>query len=71
MPIVDGQVAIAELVGVEFGLAACVAFCAGVEDAFGSWLLLLNGAQADKSSTMATIGSIRRGMCICNSYLSR
>ena len=60
-PTEDGHVAIAVLVGVEFELTACVAFCVGVEDTDGSWLLLLNGAQADSSSTTARIGSIRRG----------
>ncbi len=59
-----GQVAIAVLVGVAAGLATCVAFCACVEDAVVSGLLLLKGAQADSSSAMATIGSIRRGICI-------
>ena len=63
VPNEDGQAATAVLVEVDEGLTTFVAFCAGVEVAEGV-LLLLNGAQADSNSTMATIGSIRRGTCI-------
>jgi hypothetical protein len=61
-PTEDGQAAMAVLVEVDEGFVAC---CAGVEVAEDvSWLLLLNGAQADSISPMTTIGSIRLGTCI-------
>ena len=70
VPDEDGQTAIALLVGVDEGLLVLVAVWVGVEEATGAWLLLPNGAQADRSSTIARTGSKRRGICIGNAYLS-
>ena len=68
MPSEAGQAAIAVLVAVDDGPGdgsmVRVAFGVGVEDTIVSELLLLNGAQADRSSTNARNGSKRRGICI-------
>lgn len=68
VPNEDGQTAIAVLVGVDEGSVVFVAF--GVEEADESELVLPNGAHAESSSMIARTGSKRRGIRICNSYLS-
>src|SRR6266566_5906770 len=63
-----GQTAIALLVGVD--CTAGVGFCVGVGVTPVLVLPFPKGAQEESSSNIARSANIRRGVCICVSYLS-